>query len=127
MLTPLITLYRTAQFTAHNAHHLTKGLTFFEDHEFFGELYSTYESAYDSLVERAIGTGESVNLVEINQTASLETTKDISFDSFLTIEGEFCRWIDINSHLYSQGTQNLLAQLADDSEVRQYKIKQRMM
>jgi len=53
----LIIVFRALQLVAHHAHNLTKGLTFFEDHDFFGDLYGKAEGYYDSVVERFIGLG----------------------------------------------------------------------
>ena len=51
----LAILLRCLQLYTHNSHNLIKGETFFQDHEFLGELYPIYEAAYDSIVERMIG------------------------------------------------------------------------
>lgn len=130
----LITQLRALQFFAHRAHNVIKGPTFFEDHEFLGELYPAYESAYDSAVERVIGLGtEKLNLPKINIAAAEmsnimpnETKPEPFFRAILKGEKDLCGMIDEAVREASQGTQNLLQGFADESEARQYKLKQRL-
>lgn len=131
----LATLYRAAQFYAHAAHNFSKGATFFQDHEFLGELYGTYEEAYDSIVERMIGNGEPFSIQQILTNAAAEANRyadpstfsqQTSFQVLLGLEQRIRASIDIQIGAQTQGTQNLLAQLADDSEMRNYKIAQRL-
>ena len=130
----LITQLRALQFLAHRAHHVTKGPTFFEDHEFLGELYPAYEAAYDSAVERVIGLGtEKLSIAKINIAAAKmsailpdETKPEPFFRAILKGEKDLCGMIDEAVKEASQGTQNLLQGFADESEARQYKLKQRL-
>ena len=130
----LITQLRALQFLAHRAHNVIKGPTFFEDHEFLGELYPAYEAAYDSAVERVIGLGtEKLNLSKINVAASQmsdilpnETKPEPFLRAILKGEKDLCGMIDKAVEKASQGTQNLLQGFADQSEARQYQLKQRL-
>ena len=131
----LASLYRSAQFYAHNAHNAAHGITFFEDHEFLGELYGAYESAYDSLVERMIAQGEpfDFNALLTNAVNGMSGLADptvnsnsVAFAVLQNLERALCAEIDAIISEQTQGSQNLLAQLADDSEMRQYKIGQRI-
>lgn len=130
----LITQLRALQFLAHRAHNVIKGPTFFEDHEFLGKLYPAYEEAYDSAVERVIGLGtEKLSLAKINIAASKmsdilpdETKPEPFFRAILKGEKDLCGMIDEAVKEASQGTQNLLQGFADESEARQYKLKQRL-
>jgi DNA-binding ferritin-like protein len=130
----LITQLRALQFLAHRAHNVIKGPTFFEDHEFLGELYPAYEAAYDSAVERVIGLGtEKLNLSKINIAASQmsdilpnETKPEPFLRAILKGEKDLCKMIDEAVEKASQGTQNLLQGFADQSEARQYQLKQRL-
>jgi len=130
----LITQLRALQFLAHRAHNVVKGPTFFEDHEFLGELYPAYEAAYDSAVERVIGLGtEKLNLSKINIAASQmsdilpnETKPEPFLRAILKGEKDLCKMIDEAVEKASQGTQNLLQGICDDSEKRQYQLKQRL-
>lgn len=131
----LATLYRAAQFYAHAAHNFAKGATFYQDHEALGELYGAYEEAYDSIVERMIGNGEPFSIQQILTNATAEANKYAdpstfsqvtSFQVLQGMEQRIRASIDIQIGAQTQGTQNLLAQLADDSEMRSYKIGQRL-
>ena len=67
----IATQLRALQFLSHRAHNMVKGPTFFEDHEFLGEIYPAYEAAFDSVIERIIGTGSAtLSIVKINKAAA---------------------------------------------------------
>ena len=125
---------RALQFLAHRAHNVVKGPTFFEDHEFLGELYPAYETAYDDLVERIIGTkAESLSICKVNKAAAEmssvapnETKPDAFFRIILKGEKDLCALIEKSIKEQTQGTQNLLADIADNSEGRIYRLKQRL-
>lgn len=125
-------ILRALQLYAHNAHNLAKGKTFLQDHEYLGELYSAYEGEYDSLVERMIGIGEEPDLNEITKEAADAATanefkdNDNAFSVLLVTEKELCSSIEKDMTDASNGTQNLLQTIADNSEMRQYKLKRRL-
>lgn len=128
----IATYFRGLQLFAHNAHNLAKGPTFLEDHEFFGSLYGTYESAYDSVVERMIGLGEEVDLAAITKEAcaiagskKIGTNED-SYKVILATEKVLREEISKVVKSASDGTQNLLQGLADDSEKRTFLISRRL-
>jgi DNA-binding ferritin-like protein len=135
MLDQLIIILRAAQLHAHNAHNLVQGPTFFEDHEMLGELYPKYESAYDSIVERMIGLGKTPNLID-TQDGAVQVIKRLPastdareiFHTVLQLEELVCKKAQecAMSSEYSEGTRQLLGNICDDSEGRQYKIKQRI-
>lgn len=130
----LAIILRAMQLYAHNMHNLIKGPTFFQDHEFLGELYPTYEKIYDQVIERIIGLNglTSTELCHIQGEAykALDHLNKsiVSADIFkVLLECEsavrlICKQTNAASSL---GTQNLLAQISDDSEMRSYKLKQR--
>lgn len=130
----LIITFRCAQFVAHNFHNFAKGYSFFADHEFLGTLYGTYEEAYDALVERTIGSGKPIDLRDITCQAadrakaySAETMScDEMFATLQSMEESICVWCKTYTSGATLGTANLLADLADKSEARQYKLKQRI-
>ena len=138
-MTALASIFRFLQLFAHSAHHLTSGCTFNQDHAYFGELYAAYEEAFDDIVERLIGLGK---LDNVKDRLAIDTkaagilgktdTEDLTcaedwFEILLEMEQELCAKIEkLAGEKVSQGTLNLLAQLADDSEKRQYKIGQRV-
>ena len=125
-------ILRALQFYAHNAHNLAKGKTFLEDHEFFGELYGAYEGEYDSVVERMIGLGDEPDLNSITKQAAEAATandfkdNDMAFSVLLVTEKELCDAIAKETPGATDGTQNLLQGIADNSEMRQYKLKRRI-
>lgn len=126
--------FRTAQLVAHNFHNLTKGVSFFADHEFFGDLYGTYEEAYDSIVERDIGLGEAIDLCAINAAAGTACGNydgsDMAADEMCAVLLGLERQIQAECAQFTKGasigTANLLADLADKSEMRVYKLRQRI-
>lgn len=134
MLYELALQFRSMQLYAHCAHNLCQGPTFFSDHDFFGTAYGAYESAYDATVERMIGLGEKFDLFKLQQSSAeligkvKWTDSGAAFRSLLTSEQLIGRLVQkcIGEGEYSQGTVNLLAQFADDSEARCYKIQQRL-
>jgi DNA-binding ferritin-like protein len=125
-------ILRALQLYAHNAHNLAKGKTFLQDHEFLGELYPAYEGEYDSIVERMIGLGEEPDLNDITkQAADAATANEFkddenAFSVLLVTEKELCSSIKKDMTDASNGTQNLLQTIADNSEMRQYKLKRRL-
>lgn len=127
--------YRGAQLLAHSAHHAVSGPTFFSDHEFLGDLYGTYEDAFDGLVEKVIGLGGAIDLPAVTTKACAigasfnpqgKSSQEI-FQAVLTLEKQFC--VLISAALASgctNGVQNFLQGLCDESEHRQYKLGQRL-
>jgi DNA-binding ferritin-like protein len=130
-------LLRGGQLYAHHCHNNVKGLTFSQDHDFFGDLYPAYEAAYDGCVERYIGlTGKPADTIQLGCDA-LDLVGDLPKDcgennhafyqGVLHVEVALCKYIEscIKAPM-SEGTKQMLGNLADESEVRQYKIKQRL-
>jgi len=133
-LSTLATLFRAMQLVAHAAHNLVKGPTFFSDHEYLGELYPAYEEAYDSLIERSIGLKMPINIQQITTEAcrifgQSKITGDAKADLTIIDRLEVMTRKEIAVQMKanpSDGVQNLLQGLADDSEARSYKIGQRV-
>lgn len=128
---------RCLQLYAHNAHNLVSRMVFFQDHEFLGEVYSAAESNYDSVIERIIGLGqEELDLSQLQVLACTKMTKlpmqvseNLTFmQVILQLEKEISGLIEqkVKSGSCSVGTEQLLGDIADKSEVRQYKLKQRI-
>ena len=122
---------RFMQFYAHEAHNLCSGETFFSDHDFLGGLYPVYEDAYDSIIERMIGLDMEVDICGINIDASelVESAKfknvKTSFQTLLKTEKLLCKTIEEYLDKYSEGTKQLLGEICNQSEIRQYKLTQR--
>lgn len=136
-LLKLATLFRSAQLYAHHCHNLVKGNHFFTDHDFFGELYPLYEKAYDGCVERYLGLGNpSIDTIELAK-GSLDMISDfpkeggecnrVFYQAILKIEKGLVACIeDCIREKMSEGTRQMIGTLADESEMRQYKIRQRL-
>lgn len=129
----LATKLRYMQFYTHNAHNMCKGDTFFSDHEELGDLYGTYEGLYDSVIERMIGLGQSVDLIKVQSEAvkmldsdAAPTDFNAAFSTILSCEQDLCKLISDANAGASLGTQDLLQAMCNDSEVRQYKFQQRL-
>lgn len=129
----LATHLRYMQFYAHNAHNMCQGDTFYSDHEELGDLYGVYTELYDSIVERMIGTGKPIDLVKVQVDAAKMLDGEAepkafsaAFAGLLTCEQELCKLLIEANEGASLGTQNLVQGIADDSEVRQYKLQQRL-
>ena len=132
-LQKIATDIRFMQFFGHNCHNLIKGETFFIDHPELASLYETYEAIYDSIVERAIGINEEIDLLEVQQEAVQTLSKakipddfTSAFKSLLTYEKYICKQVEEILEGYSEGTRQFLGNIADQSEARQFKLKQRI-
>ena len=131
-LTPLITQYFALYLAAHAAHQSITGATFFQDHAFLSELYEAYNDAFDDLAERAIGLGEALNHASIFAEAAVQAKSltgmkapAMIFNALMLREAAVRKVLAECCGEATEGTANLLAQLADDSEKRAYKLKQR--
>ena len=128
----LAVLVRSMQFFAHNAHNLASGKTFLEDHEFLGDLYETYEGIYDDIVERMIGEEGADDIEDVAALAAdmmadeKVKSNDDAFRILLQKETELRSMVGGLVRKASDGTQNMLQGLADDSLRRSYKIGQRL-
>jgi len=130
----LATTLRTAQLVAHCFHNQTRGISFFADHEFFADLYAAYEEAYDSIIERDIGLGEDCDCAKISADAGAAAGKydprDMAADEMCAVLLGMERQIQAEATAATKGasigTANLLGDLADKSEMRVYKLRQRI-
>lgn len=124
--------FRSAQLSAHAMHNYVKGCNFLANHDYLGGLYGKYEDAYDAVIERMIGLGD---MPDISAITKASTSKCCQYDlANMEATDMFKLLLEIESNIrqlcasYSQGaslgSQNLLAQFADDSEARTYKLKQ---
>jgi DNA-binding ferritin-like protein len=135
----LLACLRALQLFTHNAHNLCARSIFFGDHDFFGSSYGEAESDYDSLIERIIGIKGEVPELELKSLLSkvilkLEGAPSINqkenkvfFVHQLKMEQNICSYIEslCKSAGLSQGEIQLLGDIAQRSQIRQYKIKQR--
>ena len=125
---------RYLQFYSHMSHNLVSGSSFFSDHEFLGDLYAAYEAAYDSVVERMIGLKQSVDIIKLTDAAEEMLEKvpytDIrgAFTQILQGEQMLCSIVEeeIKNNNPSEGTKQLIGEICNQSEMRQYKLQQRL-
>ncbi len=132
-------LLRSLQLYAHQAHNLCARIVFQQDHDMFAEVYAKAESDYDSITERAIGLAgeESVcSLQELLQGcfSKLSSVQDKGIKENSAYYQVILSMIkEINSKIeplcksgLSQGTVQMLGDIADKNEVLMYKIGQRL-
>jgi len=131
--------FRALQIYSQHAHNLCGRLAFHQDHEFFGEVYNFPDDAYDSVIERIIGTKgeEGLELKNILKGvyAKLDKAPDVGvkenkqFYMFILDQMKYINK-EINemckSPEMSEGTKQLLGGHADSIEVFIYKIQQRV-
>ena len=127
----LLCLFRALNLHAHHMHNITKGDEFFQDHAFFAELYEFADDAYDSVIERLIGTkSDEVDLCSILGQSHdiLMSVGDEYLKNSLIMVEEGAKLIDqmAKDDTLSSGTQNMLQGLSDQMEVFIYKLKRRM-
>lgn len=135
----LAILLRAINLYAHSAHNLCGRVPFFQDHEFFLELYEAADAAYDDVIERMIGiNGEdsvpslSEQLQAISSLVGPLPEKGVAsnsvyFEILLEKQKMVCAKIEeLCKSGLPQGTIQMLGNIADKSEVFQYKIKQRL-
>lgn len=122
---------------AHDAHHLTFGRTFYQDHAVFGQLYAAYLENYDDVIELAIANGEITapdQLLKINGEAAREYVKwggfrhpDTAFEQLIEMEDTLLKQIDDAIKRLDTASVNMLQGLAQQSKHRAgYKMVRRI-
>ena len=128
----LAVILRASQLYAHMAHNLTTGCSFKSDHADFADFYEAYEHAYDDVVERIIGLTGTCDIPAITKSACeiVEKTKfkDTmhAYSVLLATEKSICDVCTAENKKASLGTQDLLQGIANASEMRMYRIQQRI-
>ena len=133
----LLPLLRALNLYAHHAHNMCARVPFFQDHEALAEIYEKADSDYDAVIERIIGTkgAEGLDLSMIVgaslqklQTMPLGGQNSDMFQGILSMKMELVAQIEqlIKAGGLSQGTIQMLGDIADKEEVDLYKIKQRI-
>jgi DNA-binding ferritin-like protein len=130
---------RALQFYAHHAHHIVARVVFNQDHEILSEIYTKADSDYDNVIERFIGLNGDVSLnehqvlsVAVSKIAALPM-KDVKENKELL---KTCLDLikEINSKIEilckdpktTQGTIQMIGDIADKNEVLCYKLSQRL-
>jgi DNA-binding ferritin-like protein len=100
----------------------------------FGSLYEQASSNYDGIIERMIGLSiplelKSIQMQAAQKLASMPESKfnTAMFELVLSFNKEILVKLEaLCKSSVSCGTQNMLAGLADQLEVENYKLKQRV-
>ena len=134
----ILVLLRAMHLYSQTAHHLVARSPFHSDHAFFGEVYEAMSDAYDGVAERIIGLlGEETLkpqtlLLEVNEKLKMSPSigvkeNKVFYEFQLALEKELCQKITITIQAgATPGVEQLIGELANQSEIRQYKIKQRI-
>lgn len=130
----LAILFKILNLYAHAGHNLVSKAVFMPDHEMLADLYAAYDSEYDAIIERMMGLDQPVDITGINVKAcQVFATLPLT----LSENGQFFQKIvelekalqDAINKIYpaaSIGTQQLIGEQANQSEMRLYKLKQRL-
>lgn len=134
----LLYLLRGMYLYAHSAHHLSKGISFFADHGFFGDVYNDIEGDYDDVAERIIGLygEEHLKLQEVISGAMNKIidapsvgTKDnrVFFEYQYKLDERLKDLIkQIIDAGVTPGVEQLIGEIANKAEMRCYKVRQRL-
>jgi DNA-binding ferritin-like protein len=130
----VLVLLRTLQLYGQNAHNLAKGKSFFADHDAMADFYSAAAADYDMVVERMIGCDMEVDLVKVHKNVcgyleklphNVENEKALEY--IMALEKKLCAEVEKEcKKSVSEGTRQLIGEVANKSESRQYKMKQRL-
>lgn len=132
----LLAITRTLNLYYHFLHNVAHGEAFGSDHKMTGAFYEELDTEFDSVSERHIGLSGDVSsatlLYTISEAASILSTMPDTEDMLsyfkyaLDLEKQLRAEVDLAMQDATEGTKNLLAGIADRSEVRDYKLKQRV-
>jgi DNA-binding ferritin-like protein len=135
----LLIRLRANQMFYHSAHILCGKSTFFSDHEFFKETYESVEKDYDDVAERMVGLGMYDELqlgslvndlhFKLKDAPSTEVEDNkLFFQYALKIELGLTQIIEklAREGKLSQGTLQLVGDIANRSEKRRYMIQRRL-
>lgn len=135
LLTTIIHL-RVMQLYYHFCHHLVYNCAFHSDHSFFGDSYSRVDKDYDGTVEYLIGQNgpEAFKVAMVTELVAKQLKKyDIEnmdvmmmHENALALEEELQKYLTSSYKKATIGLQNFLGDVATASDVRIYKLKQRM-
>jgi DNA-binding ferritin-like protein len=123
LLLQAATYARSMQLFYHDAHNQTQGDAFLSDHEFFGESYENMEDDYDVLAEYLVAGGQDIQ----NIKRSIESWDGKDFlQNAVKIEEDFRELLGRLDAVSPLGLQNALGDMVQKSDVRSYKMQQRL-
>jgi len=127
---------RATQIYYHHCHNLVAGEAFHSDHAFFAEAYQAFEGYYDSLVEYFIALFSNkkfktnqVNKLVMEELEGIKVEEMCCCDMYETavkMELDFQKYIEAVNKVGRLGLQNAVQGMATESDVRLYKIRQRL-
>lgn len=127
---------RTLQLYYHYCHNLVTGPSFTQDHAEFAMYYAQAEKDYDVIVEYMIANlgnkafdTRAVNEVLLKKLASIKVeamSAEEMFEMALELEKEYQEALENLEAVGSIGLKNALGAIAELSDVRVYKIQQRL-
>lgn len=134
----LLYLLRSMQIYSQSAHHLVKGTPFHSDHAFFGDVYNAVAGDFDDVAERIVGLygEEHLDLQNVMQAVTMKLSdapsvgvadNKVFYEYQLKMEDKLKGLVkQIIASGVSPGLEQLIGDIANKSEMRCYKIKQRM-
>lgn len=135
-LLKLVVSIRAMQLYYHYCHNLTSGPTFGSDHAMFNDFYSELACQYDQVAEYTVATigVAKFDTVKISKAISMRLDKlsveamspDKMFKEGLKLEKSLQEDLEEVDEKGSLGMKNLIGELAQTSDVRTYKIQQRL-
>ena len=134
-LLQIIIQLRAMQLFYHHCHLTVSKALFFQDHLALGDFYEALEDDYDRVSERLIGLYGSDGFllpviskqVDAKLAAVVPYKENVQcFEQGLKMEQELVAMCTAVGKSLTFGTEQLLGDVCDKSEGRQYKIKQRI-
>jgi DNA-binding ferritin-like protein len=134
----LLYLLRAMNIYSQSAHHLVKGTPFHSDHAFFGDVYDALIDAYDSVAERIVSLyGEEPLKLDVVMSMAMGKIADAPsvgvMDNKVFYEYQErleSRLRDLVAKIIatgvSPGVEQLIGEIANQSEMRSYLIKRRL-
>jgi len=122
----------------HFAHLAVARASFIGDHKYFKDAYEAIFDDLDSVIERGVGLFSEALLSQIaimfeNAVIKVKSLpvgnvadNRVFFENALALEQTLCDLIANLAKSATVGTEQLVTEIANKSEVRQYKIKQRL-
>lgn len=127
---------RAMQLYYHYCHNLAYGTSFHQDHAFFGASYAEMEDDYDALVEYFISIhgNSSFKTSKVSELVH-EELEDLDIENMecvemyqkaIELEKKFQGYLGKINESGSMGLQNAVQGMATKSDVRLYKMRQRV-